>query len=81
MKWSPNREYFASGGNDNKFFVFSPKTTVPIMKKTHKAAIKALAWSGKQNNLIATGAGTADRCLRLWDVNKKTLVSSVDTGS
>lgn len=45
------------------------------MKKTHKAAIKALAWSGKQNNLLATGAGTADRCLRLWDVNKKKLIS------
>lgn len=45
MKWSPSGEYFASGGNDNKFFVFSPKTNVPIIKKCHGAAVKALAWS------------------------------------
>lgn len=51
------------------------------MKKTHKAAIKALAWSPKSYNLLATGAGTADRCLRLWDVNKKQMIREVDTGS
>lgn len=74
LKWSPNMEYFASGGNDNKFFIYSPKTQIPILKKTHKAAIKALAWSPNQPNLIATGAGTADRCIRFWDVNKKELI-------
>lgn len=31
------------------------------MKKKHKAAVKALAWSSKYNNLICTGGGTADR--------------------
>ncbi len=63
LKWSPNGEYFASGGNDNRFNVFSPKTTMPILKKTHKAAIKALAWSHQYNNILVTGAGTADRNL------------------
>ena len=81
IKWSPNKEYFASGGNDNKLFVYSPKTTTPIMKKTHKAAVKALGWSEKHYNLLATGAGTADRHLRLWDLNKKELVYEKDTGS
>jgi cell division cycle 20-like protein 1 (cofactor of APC complex) len=81
IKWSPNKEYFASGGNDNKLFVYSPKTTTPIMRKTHKAAVKALGWSEKHYNLLATGAGTADRHLRIWDLNKKKLVCEKDTGS
>ena len=81
LKWSPNKEYFASGGNDNKLFVYSPKTTTPIMRKTHKAAVKALGWSERQYNLLATGAGTADRHLRLWDLNKKKLIFEKDTGS
>jgi WD40 repeat protein len=74
LKFSPNGEFFASGGNDNRFNVFSPKTDIPILKKTHKAAIKALAWSSCHNNVLATGAGTADRNLRIWDVNKKKLL-------
>lgn len=81
MKWSPSGEYFASGGNDNRFFVFSPKTCHPIMKKTHKAAVKALAWSPSHNSLLVTGAGSADRCLRLWDVNNRKLINKKDTGS
>lgn len=45
LKWNPNGEYFASGGNDNRLFVCSPKTTIPLFKKNHKAAVKAIAWS------------------------------------
>lgn len=45
LKWNQNGTYFASGGNDNKMFVYSPKTHLPLMKKTHKAAVKALDWS------------------------------------
>lgn len=69
LKWSPNGEYFCSGGNDNKFFVYSLKTNVPIIKKTHKAAVKALAWSPNNPNVLATGAGCADRKIRIWDVS------------
>jgi cell division cycle 20-like protein 1 (cofactor of APC complex) len=81
LKWSPNGEYFASGGNDNKLYVYSPKTNLPLMKKTHKAAVKAIAWSEKQYGLIATGAGSADRCLRLFNVHSQKLIDFKDTGS
>jgi cell division cycle 20-like protein 1 (cofactor of APC complex) len=81
LKWSPDGTYFASGGNDNKLFVFSPKTTYPVMKKTHKAAVKAIAWSENHYGYLATGAGTADRCLRLWNVADKRLIDCKDTGS
>lgn len=81
LKWSPNGEYFASGGNDNKLFVFSPKTCLPLMKKTHRAAVKALAWSERHMSLLATGAGSADRCIRIWDTIEQKLIDFKDTGS
>lgn len=34
-----------------------------MIKKTHKAAVKALGWSPLKDNILATGAGTADRHL------------------
>lgn len=53
----------------------------PLIKKTHQAAVKALAWSPKHQNLLVSGSGTADRKLRLWDVSKKELIEEIDTGS
>lgn len=57
IKFSPTGEYFASGGNDNKFFVFSLKMSMPLFKKNHKAAIKALDWSQTRGNIVVTGSG------------------------
>lgn len=71
LSWSPNKDYFASGGNDNKMFVFSPKADFPIFKKTHKAAVKAIDWSQKKIGVFATGGGTADRRVRVWSLSKK----------
>ncbi len=51
------------------------------MKKNHKAAVKALAWSPRHYNILASGAGTADRCVRIWDVDKNDMVYCKDTGS
>lgn len=36
----------------------------------HKAAIKALAWCPSKKNILVSGAGTSDRNLRIFDVNK-----------
>ena len=44
------------------------------MKKCHKAAVKAIAWSEKRMGILATGSGTADRCIRIWNVNDKKLI-------
>lgn len=81
LKWNPDGQYFASGGNDNYLHVFSPKTIHPLLKKAHKAAVRAIAWSDRQYGVLATGAGTADRCIRLWDVNERKLIDVKDTGS
>lgn len=51
------------------------------MKKAHKAAVRAIAWSDRQYGVLATGAGTADRCIRLWNVNERRLLDTRDAGS
>ncbi len=33
----------------------------------HQAAVKAIAWNPNQYGLLATGGGTADRCIRFWN--------------
>ena len=81
LKWSQDGNYFASGGNDNRLCVFSPKTCHPLFKKTQKAAVKALSWSPRRVGVLASGAGTADRCIKLWNVNSGRLINSHETGS
>ena len=81
IKWSQNGDYFASGGNDNKLFVFSPNMKIPLLKKKHKAAVKSISWSPVYNNLLASGSGSADRCIRLFDIKKNRIIKKIDTGS
>lgn len=83
MKWSPDKKYLASGGNDNKLYIWDPiRSLNPVHKFTeHTAAVKALAWSPHKPSLLASGGGTADRCIRLWDVSTASCIKTVDTGS
>lgn len=82
LKWSYDNQMFSSGGNDNKMFIWTAKSSTPIFKTSaHKAAVKALAWSPHQHGLLATGGGTADKCIRFWNAHKGKLMSTVDTGS
>lgn len=87
LKWSPDFKYLASGGNDNLVNIWaattaSTQTSDPLhVFNQHQAAVRALAWSPWQSNLLATGGGTADRCIKFWNINNGTLNSSVDTKS
>ena len=82
LKWSFDDQMFCSGGNDNKLFVWTPKSRHPVFKSNaHKAAVKALAWSPHQHGLLASGGGTVDRCIRFWNTQTGRMVSSLDTGA
>jgi cell division cycle 20-like protein 1 (cofactor of APC complex) len=82
LKWSPDNQYLASGGNDNKLFVWNSSMTQPVHTFTeHLAAVKAIAWSPHHHGLLASGGGTADRCIRFWNTLTGRAVQSVDTGS
>lgn len=82
LKWSFDGQQLASGGNDNKLYIWSPHSTSPVLRfNDHSAAVKAISWSPHQNGLLASGGGTADRCIRFWNTQTAASLSSVDTGS
>ncbi|KAL4714626.1 hypothetical protein ACJJTC_019689 [Scirpophaga incertulas] len=82
LKWSPDGQSLASGGNDNKLFVWSMHSTSPVQTySSHVAAVKAIAWSPHQHGLLASGGGTADRCIRFWNTLTSQPMQCVDTGS
>lgn len=72
LKWNPETEQLASGGNDNKIFVWDRMEERWLhrwgeQEGGHKAAVKAIAWSPHQRGLLASGGGTADRCIKFWN--------------
>uniref|UniRef100_A0A0D9XBH7 CDC20/Fizzy WD40 domain-containing protein n=1 Tax=Leersia perrieri TaxID=77586 RepID=A0A0D9XBH7_9ORYZ len=47
----------------------------------HLAAVKALAWCPFQSNLLASGGGADDRCIKFWNTHTGLCLNSVDTVS
>lgn len=84
LKWSFDGEQLASGGNDNKLMIWSLQNggEQPLAKfSEHQAAVKAIAWHPNMGGLLASGGGTADRCIRFWNTKTMQPLSHVDTGS
>ncbi|CAK8566603.1 unnamed protein product [Lathyrus sativus] len=82
LKWSCDDRELASGGNDNQLLVWNQHSQTPTLRLTeHTAAVKAIAWSPHQSNLLVSGGGTADRCIRFWNTTNGHQLNSVDTGS
>lgn len=88
LKWSPDGKYLASGGNDNMLCIWpviagqNRSHTQPLYTlNQHQAAVKALAWCPWQNNILASGGGTADRTIRFWNCNTGACLNTVDTKS
>ncbi|CAL1374547.1 unnamed protein product [Linum trigynum] len=82
LKWSHDDRQLASGGNDNQLLVWNQQSQQPILKLTeHTAAVKAITWSPHQSGLLASGGGTADRCIRFWNTTTGHQLNHIDTGS
>jgi cell division cycle protein 20 (cofactor of APC complex) len=87
LSWSPDGQFLASGANDNTLCIWDAATSQssnPQPKHVlteHQAAVKALAWSPHERNLLATGGGTADRCIKFWNASSGQMLNSIDTGS
>ncbi|KFK25616.1 hypothetical protein AALP_AA8G137800 [Arabis alpina] len=82
LKWSHDDRELASGGNDNQLLVWNNHSQQPILKLTeHTAAVKAITWSPHQSSLLASGGGTADRCIRFWNTTNGHQLNHIDTGS
>lgn len=85
LKWSYDEPAFlASGGNDNVLNVIDSRNPgqQPLHRfADHTAAVKAITWSPHQHGLLASGGGTADRCIRFWNTLSGTALQKIDTGS
>ncbi|TRZ00791.1 hypothetical protein DNTS_017262 [Danionella cerebrum] len=85
LTWSPDGKYLASGGNDNMAYIWhmSPgfEHSVVHALSDHQGAVKALAWCPWQPNILATGGGTSDRKIRIWNATSGSCISSLDTNS
>ncbi|KAJ1457670.1 WD40-repeat-containing domain protein [Pelagophyceae sp. CCMP2097] len=87
LTWSPDGKMLASGGNDNVVNIWSAErsgerdATAAHSFTDHTAAVKALAWCPFERHTLASGGGTADRCIKLWNASTGANLQSVDTGS
>ncbi|OIS97503.1 PREDICTED: cell division cycle 20.1, cofactor of APC complex-like [Nicotiana attenuata] len=88
LKWSASGQQLASGGNDNLVHIWSVSTGSPnstrqwIHRMTdHTAAVKAISWCPFQSNMVASGGGVGDECIKFWNTNTGACLNSVDTGS
>ncbi|CAG9318884.1 unnamed protein product [Blepharisma stoltei] len=80
LKWS--EKYLASGGNDNHLNIWEIGYSKPIFSfNEHKAAVKALAWCPYAAGVLASGGGSADQTIKLWDVAKGVCSKTINTGS
>ncbi|XP_028283650.1 cell division cycle protein 20 homolog [Parambassis ranga] len=89
LRWSPDGRYLASGGNDNLVCLWPRVQEGSVSNENqfvrcwgdHQGAVKALAWCPWQSNILASGGGTSDRHIRIWNVNSGSCISSLDTQS
>uniref|UniRef100_A0A8K9V5M0 Cell division cycle 20 homolog n=1 Tax=Oncorhynchus mykiss TaxID=8022 RepID=A0A8K9V5M0_ONCMY len=80
--------YLASGGNDNLVYVWSDvqdgsgqgSSSIHFFSE-HQGAVKALAWCPWEHNILASGGGTRDCHIRIWNVNCGSCINGLDTRS
>ncbi|XP_009759177.1 cell division cycle 20.5, cofactor of APC complex-like isoform X1 [Nicotiana sylvestris] len=85
VKWSSTGNVLASGGNDNLVYIwdFRKMSSRHHMHKfnEHNAAVKAIAWCPYKSDVLASGGGINDGCLKIWNTKKGTCISTTETGS
>lgn len=82
LKWNPDENMLASGGNDNKLMVWDHYDNRTLHKFTeHTAAVKAIAWNPSARGILVSGGGTADKTIKFWNTMTGGLLNSYDTGS
>ncbi|KAH9474869.1 WD repeat-containing protein slp1 [Psilocybe cubensis] len=76
LKWRSDGELLASGGNDNVVNIWDGRVgdvaegargSAKWTKRNHTAAVKAIAWCPWQPSLLASGGGTNDATINVWN--------------
>jgi WD40 repeat protein len=85
IRLHPEEPLLATSGNECAVKIWDlrkPDTEKPLMVYgEHEAAVRAVAWSPNARDLIVTGGGTDDKCIRLWNIDTGETLKSVDSGS
>ncbi len=78
---SPDKNYIATGGNDNIAYIFDlRKEDCEVAQfKQHKAAVLGMQWY--DNQTVISGGGSADKKIRAWKALTGEQITSIDTKS
>ncbi|KAG1763104.1 WD40-repeat-containing domain protein [Suillus occidentalis] len=90
LKWRADGELLASGGNDNVVNIWDGRVgdvtdgargQAKWTKRNHTAAVKAIAWCPWQSSLLASGGGTNDATVHVWNSGTGARLHSLKTPS
>ncbi|KAM2975537.1 hypothetical protein FF1_001689 [Malus domestica] len=85
LKWSEGGNVLASGGNENLLYIWDSSkmnsSRFLFRFREHCAAVKALAWCPYQSEVLASGGGTEDGCIKLWNTKKGTCIKTIETNA
>ncbi len=91
LAWNSEGSCLASGRNDNMVHLWDASMTRSAesgrgqsprhILQSHTGAVKGLAWCPYRRDVLASGGGTADGCIKLWNACSGSLLKSVATGS
>lgn len=83
LAWSPDGDMLASGSTKNSLCLWDHtmlRSRCPRSKHEHCAPVQALTWSPWQRRVLASGGGTQDGTIKLWQAATGKMVRSVSTG-
>ncbi|CAL9082896.1 unnamed protein product [Musa acuminata var. zebrina] len=92
LKWSELfGRYLASGGKDKLVHIWDARMAVanhhPCQRQllhkisSHTSTVRALDWCPTRSNLLASGGGHNDHCIKFWNAVNGVCLNSIDTGS
>ncbi|RWW04446.1 hypothetical protein GW17_00032328 [Ensete ventricosum] len=92
LKWSGlSGRYLASGGHDKLVHIWD--ACMPVSRhhpcrhqwlhriRSHTSIVKALDWCPTRSNLLASGGGHSDHCIKFWNTVNGACLNSIDAGS
>ncbi|GMH19147.1 hypothetical protein Nepgr_020988 [Nepenthes gracilis] len=79
LKWSASSQQLASGGSDNLLHIWDRSMASSNLATTQW--LHRLEDHTAAGNLLASGGGGGDRCIKFWSTHTGACSNSVDTGS